>query len=110
MLFSYELTSSPLLSRILAAGFGLLTVLGPQAQVQAQVVLKAQPVEAVEDEVKKAKPAVPEKQDLSASWQTQKEARAMTLSVPAPRGQIVDRHGIPFAQNRAANYLALVMP
>jgi penicillin-binding protein 2 len=34
----------------------------------------------------------------------------LTLSVPAPRGQIVDRHGMPFAQNRAANYLALVMP
>ncbi len=108
MLFSYDLTSSHTLSRLLAAGCAMLAVLGPQ--VQAQVVLKAQPVEAVEDEVKKAKPAVPEKQDLNASWQTQKEARAMTLSVPAPRGQIVDRHGIPFAQNRAANYLALVMP
>lgn len=108
MLFSYDLTLSRTLSRSLAAGCAMFAVLGPQ--VQAQVVLKAQPVEAVEDEVKKAKPAVPEKQDLSASWQTQKEARAMTLSVPAPRGQIVDRHGIPFAQNRAANYLALVMP
>lgn len=75
----------------------------------AQVVLKAQPV--VENEDGKAeKPVVPEKQDLKASWQTQKEARALTLSVPAPRGQIVDRHGIPFAQNRAANYLALVLP
>ena len=108
MLFSYDLPLSHTLSRFLAAGFSLLTVFGPQ--VQAQVVLKAQPVEAVEDEAKKAKPAVPEKQDLNASWQTQKEARAMTLSVPAPRGQIVDRHGVPFAQNRSANYLALVMP
>ncbi len=108
MLFSYELTTSPLRSRLLVAGIGLLALLGPQ--VQAQVVLKAQPVVEVEDEAKKAKPAVPEKQDLNASWATQKEARALTLSVPAPRGQIVDRHGIPFAQNRAANYLALVMP
>lgn len=108
MLFSYDLTSSFLLSRFLAVGFGMLAVLCPQ--VQAQVVLKAQPVESVEDESKKAKPAAPEKQDLNASWATQKEARALTLSVPAPRGQIVDRHGIPFAQNRTANYLALVMP
>jgi penicillin-binding protein 2 len=76
---------------------------------QAQVVLKAQPV--VEEPKDAApKPAVPEKTDLKASWQTQREARALTLSVPAPRGQIVDRRGIPFAQNRAANYLALVMP
>jgi penicillin-binding protein 2 len=75
---------------------------------QAQVVLKAQPV--VDEPKTEAKPAEPVKQDLKASWQTQKEARALTLSVPAPRGQIVDRHGVPFAQNRAANYLALVMP
>lgn len=77
---------------------------------QSQVVLKAQPV--VEDTPKEeAKPAAPPpKEDLKASWNTQREARALTLSVPAPRGQIVDRHGIPFAQNRAANYLALIMP
>lgn len=76
---------------------------------QAQVVLKAQPV-VEEPKAQPEKPSVPEKTDLKASWQTQKEARALTLSVPAPRGQIVDRNGIPFAQNRAANYLALVMP
>lgn len=76
----------------------------------AQVVLKAQPVTEEEGGKAVEKPIEPEKQDLKASWQTQKEARALTLTVPAPRGQIVDRHGIPFAQNRAANYLALVMP
>ncbi len=76
----------------------------------AQVVLKAQPVTEEESGKAAAKPVEPEKEDLKASWQTQKEARALTLTVPAPRGQIVDRHGIPFAQNRAANYLALVMP
>lgn len=74
----------------------------------AQVVLKAQPV--IEEPKEETKPAAPVKQDLKASWKTQSEARALTLSVPAPRGQIVDRNGIPFAQNRAANYLALVMP
>lgn len=88
----------------------LSLAVAPVPEAPAQVVLKAQPV--TEDESVKAaeKPPVPEKQDLKASWQTQKEARALTLTVPAPRGQIVDRHGIPFAQNRAANYLALVMP
>lgn len=76
----------------------------------AQVVLKAQPV--VEEKPRETlTPGAPAaKEDLKASWQTQIEARALTLSVPAPRGQIVDRHGVPFAQNRAANYLALVMP
>ncbi len=48
--------------------------------------------------------------ELKAGWQTQKEARTFTLSVPAPRGQIVDRHGVPFAQSRSAQYLALNFP
>ena len=48
--------------------------------------------------------------DLDASWKTQREARSLTLAIPAPRGQIVDRNGVPYAQNRAANYLAVVMP
>ncbi|MFO1441568.1 MAG: penicillin-binding transpeptidase domain-containing protein [Verrucomicrobiaceae bacterium] len=76
----------------------------------AQVVLKAQPVEEVssENQAKAAKPAAPS--DLDASWKTQREARSLTLQVPAPRGQIVDRNGVPYAQNRVANYLALVMP
>ena len=76
----------------------------------AQVVLKAQPVEEVSSEnpAKAAKPAAPS--DLDASWKTQREARSLTLQVPAPRGQIVDRNGVPYAQNRVANYLALVMP
>ncbi|MFN0075747.1 MAG: hypothetical protein ACKVY0_04655 [Prosthecobacter sp.] len=94
------------LCRFMAAGFFILALLTCQAP--AQVVLKAQPVEEEKPQV--VKPAEPVKQDLNASWQTQREARALTLSVPAPRGQIVDRHGVPFAQNRAANYLALVMP
>ena len=109
MLFSYDLTPSRALSRSLAAGFCLL-VLAHHVQAQAPMALKAQPVISEEEVAKKLKPAVPEKQDLKASWSTQTQARALTLSVPAPRGQIVDRHGIPLAQNRAANYLALVMP
>ncbi|MFM7606585.1 MAG: penicillin-binding transpeptidase domain-containing protein, partial [Prosthecobacter sp.] len=76
----------------------------------AQVALKAQPVEDVSsgNPSKSVKPSPPS--DLDASWKTQREARSLTLQVPAPRGQIVDRNGVPYAQNRAANYLALVMP
>ena len=107
MLFSYDLTPSRTLSRSLAA---VVCLLAPQVLAQAPIALKAQPVISEEEEAKKLKPAAQEKQDLKASWSTQTQARALTLSVPAPRGQIVDRHGIPLAQNRAANYLALVMP
>ena len=42
-----------------------------------------------------------------STWETRPNARAMTLKVPAPRGQIVDRHGVPLAVNRVAHYLAL---
>ena len=39
-----------------------------------------------------------------------KDARTITLKIPAPRGQIVDRTGEPFAQNRVAYQVALQFP
>lgn len=44
------------------------------------------------------------------TWETQKQARTFQLSVPAPRGQITDRHGEPLAQTRASYNLALQFP
>lgn len=38
---------------------------------------------------------------------TRKDARTITLKIPAPRGQIVDREGQPLAQNRVAYQVAL---
>lgn len=38
---------------------------------------------------------------------TRKDARTITLKIPAPRGQIVDRSGLPFAQNEVAFQVAL---
>lgn len=38
---------------------------------------------------------------------TRKDARTITLKIPAPRGQIVDRNGLPFAQNEVAFQVAL---
>lgn len=38
---------------------------------------------------------------------TRKDARAITLKIPAPRGQIVDREGLSFAQNQVAYQVAL---
>lgn len=42
-----------------------------------------------------------------ASILTRRDARTITLAIPAPRGVIVDRNGEPFAQNRVAWQLAL---
>ena len=38
---------------------------------------------------------------------TRKDARTITLKIPAPRGLIVDRDGQPFAQNQVAYQIAL---
>ena len=44
------------------------------------------------------------------TWETQKQARTFQLGIPAPRGQITDRNGFPFAQNRLSFNLALQFP
>jgi len=43
----------------------------------------------------------------NASILTRRDARAITLKIPAPRGQIVDREGEPFAQNVVAYQIGL---
>ena len=44
------------------------------------------------------------------TFETQKLARTYILDVPAPRGQITDRNGIPLAQNRLSYSLAVNFP
>lgn len=44
------------------------------------------------------------------TWETQKEARTYLMGIPAPRGQIVDRHGAPLAQTRVSYDLAIDFP
>src|SRR4030095_7363662 len=44
------------------------------------------------------------------SFESQKRARTYILDVPAPRGQITDRNGVPFAQNRLSYNLAINFP
>lgn len=71
---------------------------------QSPVAMKAVPVN--ED------PGDPpiKKKELTAGWKTESEARALNLNIPAPRGQIVDRNGVPLAQSRVVMYLALNYP
>lgn len=44
------------------------------------------------------------------TWETQRQARTFFLSIPAPRGQITDRHGRALAQNRLSYNLAINFP
>ena len=77
---------------------------------RGRVALKAEPVVETKPDAAPAPPKPVEKKNLNASWQTQREALTLTLAIPAPRGQVVDRKGVPFAQNRLANYLSLNFP
>ncbi len=52
----------------------------------------------------------PEKAKIPIARQTDPNAKPLTLSVPAPRGLIVDRNGQPLAQNRIAHYIGVQLP
>ncbi len=57
---------------------------------------------------KKSEPDRPNQ--LGSSILTRKEARVFTFSVPAPRGQILDRNGYPLAQTKVAWYASINFP
>ena len=56
-----------------------------------------------------ASPAT-EEETIIPTFETQKLARTYILDVPAPRGQITDRNGLPLAQNRLSYSLAITFP
>lgn len=57
--------------------------------------------------VKLAESLAAKKSASEGSFLTRKDARTISLKIPAPRGQIVDRNGEPFAQNEVAYQVAL---
>ncbi len=54
--------------------------------------------------------ASPEEETIIPTFETQKLARTYVLDVPAPRGQITDRTGLPLAQNKVSYNLAVSFP
>src|SRR5947208_10503689 len=52
----------------------------------------------------------PSEEAIIPTFGTQKLARTYILDVPAPRGQITDRNGVPLAQNRLSYNLAINFP
>jgi penicillin-binding protein 2 len=75
----------------------------PSARAQEQPGIAQQPPPA-------ASPTKPDDSGVAPSWETQKQARTFILSIPAPRGQITDRNGVPLAQNRVGFNLAIEFP
>lgn len=89
-----------LLARILTTGLltGLLGLMPVFAQLREPVdkapVIQPQSIKSATD----------------ASILTRKDARAITLSIPAPRGMILGRNGGVFAQNRVVYRVSLQYP
>src|SRR5437870_8057882 len=55
-------------------------------------------------------PATNDEETIIPTFETQKLARAYVLDIPAPRGQITDRTGLPLAQNKVSYNLAISFP
>ncbi len=55
-------------------------------------------------------PAPPPDLQIKPSWETQELARTYVFTIPAPRGMIADRNGVPLAQTRIAYNLAINFP
>ena len=55
-------------------------------------------------------PHTPEEETIVPTFETQKLARTYILDIPAPRGQITDRNGLPLAQNKLSYNLAITFP
>ena len=47
---------------------------------------------------------------LVPTWDTRPDDRTMYFQIPAPRGQITDRNGLPLAQSRVGYHLDLIFP
>src|SRR6202795_2959353 len=52
----------------------------------------------------------PDEETIVPTFETQKLARTFMLDVPAPRGQVTDRNGVPLAQNRLSYNLVITFP
>jgi penicillin-binding protein 2 len=52
----------------------------------------------------------PFEETIVPTFETQKLARTYVLDIPAPRGLITDRNGLPLAQNRLSYNLAISFP
>ena len=79
--------------RLPALLMGLILAAGLPGQASAQAVPEAE--EKVERSAK------------AGSVNTRPDARTLNMSIPAPRGPILDRNGEPLAQNRVAYYFAV---
>jgi penicillin-binding protein 2 len=94
----------------------------PPTDVKPKMAEPAKPSEKEPEETARKVKAVPSaelnlppvtppikdvKSAIPISDRNDKNARTLFLTIPAPRGQIVDRNGAPLAQNKMAHFLGL---
>jgi penicillin-binding protein 2 len=84
----------------LVSGLAALTA-AAQNPPNRGVVLNSNPAIPVAPEAPTARGA------SDGAIMTRKDARTITLKIPAPRGEIVDREGLPLAQNQVAYQVGL---
>jgi penicillin-binding protein 2 len=82
----------------------------PRYLRQFGVVLSILPVAVLAQTPSPTPSATPEEETIIPTFETQKLARTYVLDIPAPRGEIVDRNGLPLAQNKVAYNLAISFP
>lgn len=90
---------------IIAAFLTLPAGAWAQAPDSAPLISSTGTVAAPQPPPATAQPSAP-----AATWETQKHARTYLLSIPSPRGQIVDRNGAPLAQTRVSYNLGIAFP
>src|SRR6266404_4060916 len=79
--------------------FCCLTLVGPIATAQTPQLASTPSATPITDE-----------ETIVPTFETQKLARTYILDIPAPRGQISDRTGLPLAQNKVIFNLAIGFP
>src|SRR5439155_602810 len=79
--------------------FCCLTLVGPIATAQTPQLASTPSATPITDE-----------ETIVPTFETQKLARTYILDIPAPRGQITDRTGLPLAQNKVSYNLPISFP
>jgi penicillin-binding protein 2 len=102
----------PQISQINADFFEMRSTLIRQHLRQLGIILSIFAASAVLQAQTPTPSASPETEEetIIPTFETQKLARTYILDVPAPRGQITDRNGVPLAQNKLSYNLAINFP
>ena len=99
LLFRWEKIEVRVIRWARVFAFCCLTLVGPIATAQTPQLASTPSATPITDE-----------ETIVPTFETQKLARTYVLDIPAPRGQITDRTGLPLAQNKVSYNLAISFP